>query len=75
MKVKVNTSPGEEGVITYQVADISRTLTSAARIADLGNTIVLNSEGGYIQCKRTKAKTRVHRRGNVYTLELMACPF
>ena len=75
LKVRVQQGGGQQGVITYQIADISKALTSVAKIADLGNKIVLDSNGGYIECKETGDRTEVHRKGNVYVLEMMACPF
>ena len=70
-KVEVYTKEGMPAHATFQVADVTRSLCSIARVCDQGNVVVFTSDGGYIENAYGK-RTQFERKNNVYTLQFHA---
>ena len=68
--LRVATDDGEERQVTFQVAEVSRPLTSVAKICDQGNRVVFGSQGGYIMSLKTGKVTPFQRESGVYALNL-----
>ena len=66
----LTTNNGCNADLTFQVADVSKTLASVSRICDKGNRVVFIKGGGVIQNLRTGIITPVRRRGGIYVLDL-----
>ena len=67
-EVTMITNEGQNVNVLYQVADVSRTLTSVSRVCDAGNRVIFESWGGYIQNLQTGSTTTFERKSNVYEL-------
>ena len=68
--MSVVTDDGDEKQVTFQIAEVSRPLTSVARICDQGNRVVFGAQGGYIRNLKTGKVTQFQRDSGVYTLNL-----
>ena len=55
---------------TFQIADVSRSLTSVGAVCDRGNVVVFGPEGGYILSMEGGSSTKFERNGGKYELEL-----
>ena len=72
VKLRMTTWEGRRGDLSYQVTGVSQSLTSVARLCDLGNTVTFDTEGGDIINAQTGRRTRFERKGGVYVLEVEA---
>ena len=54
---------------TFQIADISRPLTSVGEMADAGNLVVFGRKGGFIANPDTGRRLNFHREHGVYLLK------
>ena len=72
VNLMIETWEGRTAELRYQVAGVAQSLTSVARLCDLGNTITFGSSGGVIVSKNTGARTRFERKKGVYVLEVSA---
>ena len=70
----VVTETGREGVVKYQIAEVSRPLTSVSEICDAGGQVVFGKNGGVIVNLTTGAETPFHRENGVYTLQMWVKP-
>ena len=52
------------------VADVNKVLASVSKICECGNKVVFDEDGSYIEDKRTKQRTPIHKRNSVYVMEL-----
>ena len=64
------TSDYQRANVTFQIADVSRPLTSVGEVCDKGNLVVFGPKGGFIMSLHGESKTRFERSGGVYELEL-----
>ena len=74
-RINVETSEGMPVTLNFQVADVTRPLASVAKICDAGvngNTVVFNSDGGYILSLDTGHRTHFERVNGVYVLQTWA---
>ena len=80
-KVKFLTSNEEKRKIEFQRGNTTRTLGSIGCICDKGNTVIMNSKGGYVlkdkdnsiyknAAKEAKVKTEFDRRRGVYVMDM-----
>ncbi len=56
--------------VMAQVCNITKPLLSVKKMCNAGNTVVFDSEGSYIQCKRTGACTEIKDQGGKYSLPI-----
>ena len=54
----------------FQVADVERPLVSVARMADAGNKVVMEKNGGYVEHVATGKRIALLREGNVFVLDM-----
>ena len=54
----------------YQIADVSRPLTSVSSTCDKGNWVVYTPQGGFIMNCHTGERTSFERKGGIYELDL-----
>ena len=54
----------------FQVADVHKPLLSLSKAADMGFITHLDARGGYIEDSQTGERMNVHRRGNLYILQM-----
>ena len=54
----------------FQIAEVSRPLTSVCEVCDSGNIVVFGSKGGYVLALDGQSKTRFERTGGIYELDL-----
>ena len=54
----------------FQVADVHKPLLSLSKAADMGFTSHLDAYGGYIEDSQTGERMQIHRRGNLYILQM-----
>ena len=71
VKLSMKTWEGRRGNLNYQVTGVSQSLTSVARLCDLGNTVTFDTEGDIVNAQ-TGRRTRFERKGGVYVLEVEA---
>ena len=64
------TSEGKDVNVLYQIAEVSRPLTSVSATCDKGNVVVYHSQGGYIQNCESGDCTYFERKGGIYELDL-----
>ena len=58
------TSEGKQGGITMQVTDVNKPLGSVGKIANAGNRVVFEPDGGYVENIKTKEKNCSSQRRN-----------
>ena len=68
--LNVQTDEGKDRQVLYQIAEVSRPLTSVSSLCDKGNWGVYTSQGGFIINCQTGEKDRVLRQGSIYELGL-----
>ena len=56
---------------TFQIADISRPLTSVGELADAGNLVVFGRKGGFIVNPDTGGRLNFQREHGVYLLKTL----
>ena len=67
--LKIQTNEGRDKSVLYQIAEVSRPLTSVSATCDKGNWVVYTPEGGFIMNCQTGERTSFERRG-IYELDL-----
>ncbi len=71
MVLNVQTNEGKYTTVVYQVAEVSRPLTSVGATCDRGNWVVYNSQGGFILNCQTGERTSFDRTASgIYELDL-----
>ena len=68
--LSVQTDEGKDTTVVYQIAEVSRPLTSVSSTCDRGNWVVYTPKGGFILNCQTGARTSFERRGGIYELDL-----
>ena len=68
--LKVQTNEGKDTAVVYQIADVSRPLTSVGKTCDKGSWVVYTQEGGFIMNLHTGERTSFERKGGIYQLDL-----
>ena len=66
----VVTEAGAPAQMKYQITDVTRTLTSVAKLCDRGNRVTFGRGGGVIQNLKTGQMTSFKRSGGIYTLDV-----
>ena len=56
--------------MTFQIAAVSRPLTSVGELCDSGNVVAFGPKGGFIQNVASGHKTRFPREGGIYVMDL-----
>ena len=66
----IQTNEGKDTTVLYQIAEVSRPLTSTSAICDKGNWVVYTPQGGFIFNLTTGERTSFERRGGIYEFDL-----
>ena len=61
---------GTAGKLTVQITDVKKALCSVGKVANAGNRIVFEPQGGYIQNIKTGKKTALVKEGAAYKLKM-----
>jgi hypothetical protein len=61
---------GRKGGIVMQITDVTKPLASVGKVANAGNRIVFEPDGGYIEHIKSGNRTRLKKQGTVYTLDV-----
>ena len=61
---------GRNAKVLYQIADVSRQVTSVSSSCDKGNWVVYTSQGGFLMNCQTGERTSFERQGGIYELDL-----
>ena len=64
------TSEYNRAAMTFQIADVSRPLTSVGEVCDRGNFVLFGPKGGYILPLEGGSRTCFERTGGIYELGL-----
>ena len=68
--LNVQTDEGKDRQVLYQIAEVSRPLTSVSSLCDKGNWVVYTSQGGFIINCQAGERTGFERQGSIYELGL-----
>ena len=68
--LKIQTNEGRNTTVLYQIAEVSRPLTSVSATCDRGNWVVYTPQGGFIMKCQTGERTSFERKGGIYELDL-----
>ena len=68
--LNVTTNEGKDTTVLYQIAEVSRPLTSVSATCDKGNWVVYTPKGGFIYNMQTGERTSFERQGGIYQLDL-----
>ena len=69
--LKVQTNEGKDTSVVYQIAEVSRPLTSVSASCDKGNWVAYTPEGGLIMNCQTGERTSFERKGGIYELDFL----
>ena len=69
-RIRAITEQGEKRGMTFQVAEVERTLASVSNIVAAGHKVVFDENGSYIERKSTRQKTWLNDANCVYSLEV-----
>ena len=70
MVLNIQTNEGRDNTVLYQIAEVSRPLTSVSPTCDKGNWVVYTPQGGCIMNCQTGERTSFERKGGIYELDL-----
>ena len=70
MVLNILTNEGRDTTALYQIAEVSRPLTSVSATCDRGNWVVYTPQGGLIMNCQTGERTSFERKGGIYELDL-----
>ena len=62
------TNEGCASAMNFQVAGVTRALSSVSQICDRGNKVVFDADGGFVYNSATGSKTHFSRENNIYVL-------
>ena len=65
----MRTNEGEDIQAKYQVAPVTKPLTSVAKVCDQGQLVLFHQHGGYIVDPNSNRVTEFERARDVYTLD------
>ena len=68
--LNVQTNEGKDTTVLYQIAEVSRPLTSVSATCEKGNWVVYTPEGGFIHNCQTQERTYFERKGRISELDL-----
>ena len=68
--LNIQTNEGKDIIVLYQIAEVSRPLTSVSATCDRGNWVVYTSQGGFIINCQIGERTSLERSGGIYELDL-----
>ena len=68
--LNIQTKEGKDTSVLYQIAEVSRPLTSVSATCDRGNWVIYTPQGGFIMICQTGERTSFERHGGVYELDL-----
>ena len=68
--LNIQTNEGRDAKVLYQIAEVSRPLTSVSATCDKGNWVVYTPHGGFIMNTKTGERTNFERQGGIYELDL-----
>ena len=68
--LNIQTNEGKDTTVLYQIAEVSRPLTSVSATCDRGSWVVYTPEGGFIHNCQTQERTYFERKGGIYELDL-----
>ena len=68
--LNIQTNEGKDTTVLYQIAEVSRPLTSVSATCDRGNWVVYTPQGGFILNCQTGERTSFERSGGIYELDL-----
>ena len=68
--LNIQTNEGRDAKVLYQIAEVSRPLTSVSATCDKGNWVVYSPHGGFIMNTMTGGRTSFERQGGIYELDL-----
>ena len=68
--LSIQTNEGKDTTVLYQIAEVSRPLTSVSATCDRGNWVVYTPQGGFIMNCQTGERTSFERSGGIYDLDL-----
>ena len=68
--LNIQTDEGRDAKVLYQIAEVSRPLTSVSATCDQGNWVVYIPHGGFIMNTMTGERTSFERQGGIYELDL-----
>ena len=68
--LEVQTNEGKDARVLYQIAEVSRPLTSVSATCDKGNWVIYTPGGGFILNCQTQERTYFERAGGIYELDL-----
>ena len=57
-------------LMSFQVADIHKPLLSLSKAADMGFHSHLYKQGGWLEDAMTGQRVPIHRRGNLYVMQM-----
>ena len=64
------TNDGLAAPMTYQVADVRKTLCSISKVCDRGNRVIFGRRGGVVQNMSSGVITPFRREGGIYILDM-----
>ena len=67
-RIRIVTEEGRDYEALFQVAEVTRPLSSVSQICDKGNVVVFDSNGGTVIHKASGRRTKFDRRGGTYEL-------
>ena len=65
----ITTNEGRQGRTCCQIGDVTRPLMSVSQVADAGNIVLMDSQGGWVYSLLDESWTRIRRYNNVYELD------
>ena len=68
--LKAQTNEGKDTSVLYQIAEVSRPLTSVSATCDRGDRVVYTREAGFIMNCQAGERTSFERKGGIYELDL-----
>ena len=68
------TTDGKKRKIGFSVASVRRALLSVSKSIDMGNRVVFDADGSYIENKMSGERTAVERKNGVFTMRFWVTP-
>ena len=56
--------------MTFQLADVTKPLASVRKMCGVGNRVVFDEAGSYIECKATGARTPIRKDEGTYVVDV-----
>ena len=68
------TADGKRRSIGFSVAEVRRALLSVSKSIDHGNRVIFDSEGSYVENKKSGERTAIERKNGVFTMKFWVAP-